>query len=95
MREPGTGGVGKKTEHQVRPYYCQPSLTRTFSIRRDIASGNIHHHISMDKKHKDIVEEYRNLLCKNLILSEDFYRVLVTHGVFTEGLIKDIKVCSI
>ena len=49
----------------------------------------------MDKKHKDIVEEYRNLLSKNLILSEDFYRVLVTHGVFTEGLIKDIKVCSI
>lgn len=46
----------------------------------------------MDQKHKNIIEEYRNLLCKNLIISEDFYRVLVTHGVFTEGLIKDVKV---
>ena len=49
----------------------------------------------MDKKHREILEEYRNLICKNLILTEDFYRVLLTHGVFTEGLIKDVKVSSL
>jgi len=46
----------------------------------------------MDAKHRDIIEEYRNLISKNLILSDEFYRVLVTHGVFTEGLIQDVKV---
>ncbi|KAF6023187.1 hypothetical protein EB796_018520 [Bugula neritina] len=45
----------------------------------------------MDAKHRDIIEEYRNLISKNLILSDEFYRVLVTHGVFTEGLIQDVK----
>ncbi|XP_067944025.1 uncharacterized protein [Watersipora subatra] len=45
----------------------------------------------MDSRHRDIIEEYRNLITRNLIVSEDFYRVLVTHGVFSEGSIKDIK----
>ena len=46
----------------------------------------------MDTRHRQIVDEYRNLIIKNLILTDEFYKVLVTHGVFTEGIIKDIKV---
>ena len=46
----------------------------------------------MDQAHRDIIEEYRYMLCKNLILSDDFYRVLETHGLFTSGLVKDLRV---
>jgi len=48
----------------------------------------------MDVHHKEILETYRNLLTRNLILTDDFYRALVTHNVFPDQMIKEIKVCS-
>lgn len=44
---------------------------------------------------KEVLERYRTLLAQNLILTDDFYRVLITHGVFSEHLINEIKVSLI
>lgn len=45
----------------------------------------------MDGKRRQIVEDYRGLLMKNVILSDDFFRTLVTHGVFPQPVVDDIK----
>ena len=45
-----------------------------------------------ERNHRELIECYHSLLTKNLILTDDFFRTLVTHGVFSEPLINDIKV---
>lgn len=48
----------------------------------------------MDDRHRKVIEEYRNLITNNLILTEEFYRALITYGVFSEGLLKELRVCA-
>lgn len=44
------------------------------------------------KTARQMIECYHHLLVKNMILTDDFYRTLTTHGVFTENLLRDVKV---
>ncbi|XP_067949062.1 uncharacterized protein [Watersipora subatra] len=44
-----------------------------------------------DWGHRELIECYHSLLTKNLILTDNFFRTLVTHGVFSEPLANDIK----
>lgn len=47
---------------------------------------------ALERSHREILESYHGLLVKNLILTDDFFRTLVTHEVFSEHLVNDIKV---
>jgi len=47
---------------------------------------------TVERGYKQVIESYQSLLEKNLILTDDFFRTLVTHGVFSEPLLNDIKV---